>query len=402
MTLVRTLGTRDAVVVGLAAMLGTGIFVVPAAAAQQAGGALLPALAVAGLVALLNATSTARLAAAAPEAGGVYVYGRQHLGQTWGFLAGAAFVAGKTASCTAAALAVGRYALPAAPRVGAALAVVLVTVATLQGISRTARAGVVIVAVVLVVLSVVVVAALTGDDVQPGRLTARWDLSGVLPAAALFFFAFAGYARVTTLGGEVRDPERTIPRAVRVALGLAFTAYLLVTAAALVALGPERLAGSTTPLADAVGGGAPGVLVRLGAVAAALGALLSLATGVGRTAYAMAGRQDAPTLLTRTVAGVPRPAQLAVGLVTLVAVLTGTLVGAVAFSAATVLLYYAIAHLAVLRSGVGDRRVAGAGLVGCLALAATLPGSVVLPGAVLLGAAVLVRTALVRSGRLRR
>lgn len=403
MTLARTLGTGDAVVVGLAAMLGTGVFVVPAAAAAEAGGLLLVALAVAALVALLNATSTASLAAAAPETGGVYAYGHQHLGAGWGFLAGAAFVVGKTASCAAAALAVGAYAVPAAPRAGAALAVLAVTAATLQGLQRTARAGAALVVAVLVVLSLVVVAALTGDGVRAGRVLDAGDgnASGVLPAAALLFFAFAGYARVTVLGGEVRDPARTIPRAVRRALLVALLAYAAVCASLLAALGADALAASDAPLAEVVPTGPLQLVVRLGAAAAALGALLSLATGVGRTAYAMAGQGDAPRLLARTPGGVPRPAQLAVGLVVLVAVLTGGLVGAVALSAATVLLYYAVAHLAVLRSGVGDRRVAAAGLVGCAVLALTLPPGTLLLGAGLLGVATLTRTGLRRAGRMR-
>ena len=401
MTLPRTLDTRDAVVVGLAAMLGTGVFVVPAAAAAEAGGLLLVALAVAALVALLNASSTASLAAVAPVAGGVYVYGRQHLGPSWGFLAGAAFLVGKTASCAAAALAVGTYATPGAPRAGAVLAVLVVTAATLQGLQRTARAGAVLVALVLLVRAADVVTAATSEGASVERvLGGPGRPAGVLPAAALLFFAFAGYARVTVLGGEVRDPARTIPRAVRLALLGTLVAYAAVCAALLAALGADGLAASDAPLAEVAGDGALGVLVRAGAVAAALGALLSLATGVGRTAYAMAGQRDAPALLARSPGGVPRPAQLLVGVVVLVAVLTGGLVEAVALSAGTVLLYYGVAHLAVLRSGVGDRRVAAAGLVGCLVLAVTLPGRPLLLGAALLAAACLLRAGLHRSGRI--
>lgn len=402
MTLARRLDTRDAVVVGLGAMLGTGVFVVPAPAAAAASAGLLPALALAGLVALLNATSTAALAARLPEAGGVYVYGRELLGPSWGFLAGAAFLAGKTASCAAAALAVGTYVWPGSPRPVAVVAVALVTAADLRGVQRTARATRWLVAAVLAVLTLVCAAAVLGGGADPARLTSPYDAGGVLPAAGLFFFAFAGYARITVLGGEVRDPARTIPRAVRLALLIALVTYAAVSASVLAVLGAPTLADSPAPLAAAVAAGRWAALepvVRVGGALAALGALLSLVAGVGRTAYAMGLRGDAPRRLAVVdpVTQVPRAAQLAVAAVAVLAAGTGALAGAVAFSAVTVLLYYVIAHLCVLRAGVGDRRVAAAGLAGCLLLAGALPPRVVLLALAVLSAAVLAR-ALTRSG----
>ncbi|GAA3496166.1 hypothetical protein GCM10019016_032670 [Streptomyces prasinosporus] len=110
----RTLGTGDAVVVGLGAMLGAGIFAALAPAARAAGSGLLLGLAVAAVVAYCNADSSARLAALYPASGGTYVYGRERLGEFWGYLAGWAFVVGKTASCAAMALTVGRVRLAGA------------------------------------------------------------------------------------------------------------------------------------------------------------------------------------------------------------------------------------------------------------------------------------------------
>src|SRR5215510_398261 len=96
--LARRLGTFDAVVVGLGAMLGAGVFAAFAPAARAAGNGLLVGLAIAALVAFCNATSSAQLAALYPESGGTYVYGRERLGHFWGFLAGWGFVIGKLAS----------------------------------------------------------------------------------------------------------------------------------------------------------------------------------------------------------------------------------------------------------------------------------------------------------------
>ena len=106
-------GCSDAVVIGLGSMIGAGIFAALAPAAEAAGSGLLMGLAVAAVVAYCNATSSARLAARFPQSGGTYVYGRERLGDFWGYLAGWAFVVGKTASCAAMALTVGAYLWPA-------------------------------------------------------------------------------------------------------------------------------------------------------------------------------------------------------------------------------------------------------------------------------------------------
>src|SRR5689334_23550364 len=111
--LVRRLGTRDAVAIGLGSMIGAGVFAVPAPAAAAAGAGLLVGLAVAAVVAYCNATSSAQLAAEYPTSGGTYIYGRERLGDWWGFLAGWGFVVGKTASCAAMALTFAAYAAPA-------------------------------------------------------------------------------------------------------------------------------------------------------------------------------------------------------------------------------------------------------------------------------------------------
>ncbi len=248
-SLARRLGPLDAVVVGLGAMVGAGIFAAPAPAARAAGAWLPLAVLVAGFVAWCNATSTAALAAVMPRAGGTYVYAGRRLGPAWGHLAGWGFVTGKTASCAAMALTVGAYTWPSHPRLAATVALVLTLALGTGGVQRGVRLTRLLLVVVLAVLALVLVAAATG----PGAPAAGPDAAppggpaGVLPAAGLMFFAFAGYARLATLGEEVRDPARVIPRAVATALGVAVALYLAVTTAALVALGPTALAGSATP-----------------------------------------------------------------------------------------------------------------------------------------------------------
>ncbi|WP_432056036.1 APC family permease [Streptomyces sp. bgisy022] len=389
----RTLGVGDAVVIGLGSMVGAGIFAALAPAAQAAGSGLLLGLAVAAVVAYCNATSSARLAARHPASGGTYVYGREQLGAFWGYLAGWSFVVGKTASCAAMALTVGAYVWPDRAHAVAVAAVVALTAVNYGGVQRSARLTRVIVAVVLAVLAGVVVASLSSGQAEAGHLSlgAPGGVGGILQAAGLLFFAFAGYARIATLGEEVRDPARTIPRAIPLALGIALVVYAAVAVAVLSVLGPDRLAQATAPLADAVGAaGVPWLVpvVRTGAALAALGSLLALILGVSRTTLAMARDRHLPAALADVHPRfqVPHRAELAVGAVVAVLAATVDVRGAIGFSSFGVLVYYAVANASAwtLRPGVAARVVPAVGLVGCAVLAFSLPvGSVVAGGGVL-------------------
>lgn len=209
----RHLGVFDAVVIGLGSMVGAGVFVALAPAAAAGGSGLLLGLGLAAVVAYCNATSSARLAARYPRSGGTYVYGRERLGEFWGFLAGWGFVVGKTASCAAMALTVGSYVWPGQAHAVAVAAVVALSAVNYLGVQKSAWLTRGVVAVVLAVLAAVVVACVSGGTAGSAHLRIASDVGfgGVLQAAGLLFFAFAGYARIATLGEEVRDPQRTIP-----------------------------------------------------------------------------------------------------------------------------------------------------------------------------------------------
>ena len=168
--LTRRLGTVDAVVIGLGSMIGAGVFSAFAPAAAAAGTRLLVGLGLAAAVAYCNATASAQLAAQYPTSGGTYVYGRERLGDWWGFLAGWAFVIGKTASCAAMASTFAAYAVPPAWQPPVAVAAVFTLAAVnYRGVTRTARLTRVIVAVVLLTLAVVVAAGLLGGEADPSR-----------------------------------------------------------------------------------------------------------------------------------------------------------------------------------------------------------------------------------------
>ena len=430
----RRLGLRDAVVIGLASMIGAGAFV-SLGAAQDLAGSLAPAaVLVAAVVALCNATSTAQLAAQHPAAGGTYHYGRERLGPWWGFLAGWCFVIGKTASCAAMALVVAAYLVPEPfQRPVAALLVVVLTAVNLVGITRTAVLARVLVTVALAALVLTGVRLVAGVAAGgptggaadragagtwevPGPLAGQaaglWDgglaavagageggalgiVLALAQAAALMFFAFAGYARVATLGEEVVAPRRTIPRAILLALA-AVGALYLVLSVILVLVGPAPGAQGWGPAPfraalDAVGaGGVWAVVVTIGAVAAASGALLALVAGISRTVLAMARERDLPPVLAHVSPrfSVPQRAEAAAGIaVVLLVLLASDVLVAIAASSFGVLLYYAVANLAALtQTGqwrLFPKAMQWLGLVGCVLLVAALPGRTIVAGLVL-------------------
>lgn len=394
----------DATSIGLGSMLGAGVFVVFAPAAGLAGTLLVVSIVIAGAVAYCNAMASAQLAARYPESGGTYVYGRKQLGEWPGFIAGWGFVTGKTASCAAMALTFGQYVSPDFAVPVAIAAVAVLTVVNLLGITRTAFLTRILLGIVLATLVFVAAASILGPhpaDAGPSPSTAVPDGAGsawgVLPAAGLMFFAFAGYARIATLGEEVKDPARVIPRSILGALAAAFGIYLALALLLLGHLPLPRLAASPAPLLEAVTNSqlaAGAAFVQGGAAAASLGALLALITGVGRTAMAMAREGDLPGPLAR-VGGrhtVPFVAELAVAAVVIVLLLTSNVLTVVGFSSFGVLVYYAVANAAAYsltdRPWHAPRWLNAAGLAGCLVLAFTLPPSSVLTMAAVLAAGV--------------
>jgi APA family basic amino acid/polyamine antiporter len=389
-SLARRLGTRDAVVIGLGSMIGAGVFAAFGPAAKAAGTGLLIGLAIAAVIAYCNATASAQLAAVYPTSGGTYIYGRERLGQWWGFTAGWGFVVGKTASCAAMALTFATYAIPGpswVQRIVAVVGVLALTAMNYRGVTKTVALTRILVTLTLIALIVVVVGIAVGGGANTDNLggidaLGSGGLYGILQSAGLLFFAFAGYARIATMGEEVRDPQHTIPKAIPIALAIVVVIYLVIAVAALLAAGPDRLASSSAPLAEAVrAAGAPGLVpvVRIGAAVASLGALLALIAGIGRTSLAMARNRDLPTWLAAVHPRyrVPHHAEAALAVIVSVLVLTTDLRGVIGFSSFGVLIYYGIANVSALTQPADQRRwpraLHGLGILGCTVLVATLP-----------------------------
>ena len=400
--LTRRLGVADAVVIGLGSMIGAGVFVAWSPAAAAAGSWLLLGLVIAGGVALCNAMSSAQLAARHPESGGTYVYARERLGPAWGHLAGWGFVVGKTASTSAMALAVGAYVWPDQRSWVATGAVLVILFVNLGGLSRTVAVTRALLAVSTMALLVVVLGALARDPSQTVLASEiDTDVGGVLRSAGFLFFAFAGYARVATLGEEVRDPSVTIPKAIPRALLAVLAIYLVVGVMALRAVPAGALALDDAPLATVVATSSISDfawVVTAGATVASLGVLLNLIPGVSRTVLAMARRRELPSwfAVIDERRSLPVRAEVTVAAVTVVLVHTLSITSSIAVSGVAVLTYYALTNLSAMRLAPDERRwhpaIAVVGFVGCVLLVVALP-----PDAIIGGVLVILAGAVIRS-----
>ncbi|HEX7091931.1 MAG TPA: amino acid permease [Longimicrobiales bacterium] len=407
----RELGLLDAVGIGVGAIIGAGIFVVTGVAAGVAGPAFLLGLLLAGGAAAANALSSAQLAAEYPRSGGTYEYGYRVLSPAFGFAAGWLFLASKITAAGTVALGLAGYLEALAPglppRAVAVGAVAAFTALNYFGIRRSSRANLVIVAVSVGALSLFVLFGAPSFRVSNLRPFAPAGVEGVLRAGALLFFAYTGYARIATLGEEVREPQRTIPRAIEVTIGGVLLLYLAVALVAAGAVGTDALAGTAAPLEVAARSFSAGwvrAAVVVGGVAAMLGVILSQLLGLSRMVFAMARRGDLPRFLEAVHPrhDVPGRAVLAVGAAAAIVAGTGTLAGVAATASFTILLYYGITNLAALRMPRQAKRFSDAvpalGLAGCTLLALSLSPGIILAGLAILAAGFLLRAAVRAAG----
>jgi len=388
----RKLNSKDAIIIGLSAMIGSGIFAAIGPATLAAGSGVLFGIIIAGLIAYLNATSMAQLAAVYPESGGTYVYGGKQLGEFWGFIAGWGFIIGKIASCSAMALTFGYYASESYGKPLAILAVLALTFVNYLGVKKTALVTRILVSVVLVSLAIMVIASLSGGTVDSSRLS-NWTIQGgfrgILESAGLMFFAFAGYARVATLGEEVIKPKETIPKAIMIALGFTILIYLLVITASLLTLDAEVIANSKAPLEAVLKSTRFSFLspiVQIGACFGSIGVLLALLAGISRTMFAMAANHHLPHFLSRVHPKhkVPHYAEVIVGVIVAVIVGFVDLRSAIGFSSFSILTYYAIGNLSAWTLEKKNRLwpywMSLLGFFACVVIAFNLPKQSILGG----------------------
>jgi APA family basic amino acid/polyamine antiporter len=405
----RELGLLDAVGIGLGAVMGAGIFVVTGVAAGVAGPAFLVGLAIAGIAATFNGLSSAQLAAVYPQSGGTYEYGYRVVSPAAGFAAGWMFLASKLAAAGTVAIGFGHYAavlIPGLEPVPTAVsAVILLTMANLFGVKKAGALNLAIVSLTLISLGFFVGGGLPSFEANNLRPFTPHGWRGMAESCALLFFAYTGYARLATLGEEVREPEKNIPRAILLTLVLSFVIYLAVGTVAVGSVGADALAATRSPLekaAETFSASWIAQLLAVGAATAMLGVLLSQILGISRMMLAMARRGDLPGFLEKVdeKRGVPGRGILLTGIIALTLALAGTLEVVIAAAAFTILIYYAITNLSAIRMP-QERRlyapwIAWAGLFTCIAMAASLQFRTIAAGLGLLAGGFILRWCLHR------
>jgi APA family basic amino acid/polyamine antiporter len=408
----KQLGIFGATMMGLGSIVGTGVFVSIGIAAGIAGPAVILAVVIAALVATCNGLSSAQLAANHPVSGGTYEYGYKYLNSWLGFSAGWMFLLAKSASAATAALGFSGYLLsalgyPQTYLIPLALAAVAAfTIIVLNGMSRSNVANIAIVSVTLLTLLFFVVLGL--PLISRVHLTPFFQsvsgngspLSNLFHASALMFVAYTGYGRIATLGEEVHEPHRTIPRAIIFTLLVTMILYIAVAVTGVGTVGAAVLSGAAqgaqaAPLSVAAGifnmPFAPQILA-IGAVTAMLGVLLNLILGLSRVLLAMGRRRDMPSVFARLNVAQTTPvwSVLMMGVVIAGLVLIGNIKTTWTFSAFTVLIYYALTNLSALRLSAKERLfptwISALGLLSCLFLAFWVDRQTWIIGLVLLAA----------------
>lgn len=353
---------------GLGSIIGTGIFVSIAIATQISGNGVLIAIIIAALLALCNGLSSAQLAAAHPVSGGTYEYGYQFLGSYFGFSAGWMFMIAKSASAATAALGCIGYLFYAfgielnhyVYIISSLTLLTIVTILVSGGINRSNATNVVIVSITLTGLTALVVASfiINGFPLEPLRLAFdETSISSILYGSALMFVAFTGYGRIATLGEEVAEPRKTIPKAIILTMAVIVLIYVSVSLTSLSVMGAEAFGqtadAEAAPLmivAQMLSIPFIGVVISISAITAMIGVLLNLILGLSRVLLGMARRKDVPGILAAINPKTKSPVRAVIVTAVIIGllVLSGDVIFTWSFSAFTVLIYYSITNLSAL------------------------------------------------------
>jgi APA family basic amino acid/polyamine antiporter len=281
----RDLGLYATVTISMGAMIGSGIFVLPALGLKKAGPAVILAYILAGLVVLPAALSKAEMATAMPESGGTYLYIDRAMGPLAGTIAGIGAWFSLVFKSSFALVGLGAYLLLLIPISDGLIKIValglaaLIVVLNIVGTEQSGKAQSIIVTAVVFALAAYVLNS--GFIVEPTRFqgfTAK-GADGVVTAAAFVFVSYAGVTKIASVAEEIENPDRNLPLGILISMGVMMLLYTLVVAVVVGLNDPNVLTTSgpnggpsLTPMAD----GADQLLGGFGVVAIALIAILAL------------------------------------------------------------------------------------------------------------------------------
>ena len=378
----RTLTLKNSIFLGMSSMIGAGLFVNIAPAAVVSSYSLIFGLLIASILAFSNASSSAQLAKLYPKTGGTYLYARKVLGDKASLFAGVVFIIGKIVSSIAIALTFGNYLFPSSHRIIGIALVVLVTLVSYFGATKTASVAKWFVYSVSGILLFYIISVVTSKNFNSTiPITEGLTIESLLLSSSIWFFAFTGYSRLATFGEEVKNPEIIIPKAILTGLGITATLYLLTTYVTLGIVDPSIIQNSSTPLKVAFEVSrfsSFSFLISIASTIASASVLLALMPGISRVVVAMSRDKYLPITLSTIHKKFNSAyyADILLSIVVVIGILYFDVVEAIKLSSFFILLYYSLTNYSVIKLEKSKRlysvSIAYLGLLGCLCLAISL------------------------------
>jgi len=372
----RTLGLFDAFAIGIGAIIGSGIFVVTGVAAGLAGPALLISLIIGAIISTFTALSFAELAQFIPKEGGGYEFAHELISPFAGFISGWLWILSNVVTGVVVSIGFASYLalfIPLPVNVIATVACLGVMMINYLGARDSSLINDILVILKLLILAFFVVFGL--GAVKLGNFSPFIPNGGIgiMQGATLIFFAYSGFARITLVSEEVRDPRKNIPLAILLALGISTVVYMLVSFTAIGLVGYKELASSGSPLADAASsvGSNLTYFVSIGALFATLSVLLTTLLGLSRISFAIARERDLPQFFTMLdKRATPSYAVLVFGFTMAILAFFTNLLQAIALANFGSLMYYLITNYAALKleEHVYPRIIPVLGIITCIAL----------------------------------
>lgn len=377
----REIGLFGSTALGIGAIIGSGIFIVTGFVAGIAGPAIIISILIAGAIALFSALSVAELSAYIPEAGGTYAFARKLISPFVGFIAGWLWIFSNIFVGAAVSLGFATYFVTLFPSVSVKVIAVIIClifiIINFVGLKESTMINNLLVTFKVLILLFFIAFGLGFFNIGHFTPFSPSGTSGILAGSALIFFAFIGFARVTIMAEEIKNPEKTIPTSIFLALGISIVIYVLVSVVAIGLISAPELAQSGSPLADAIRvTGSPWaiLLISFGAMIATASVLLTTIMGISRIIFAMARNDDLPKFLCHIHPNchTPHYSIVITGACMIAAILLADLSLVVVISTFSMLVFYLIANIAALKLPPDHRRytslVPAIGAITCIGL----------------------------------
>ncbi len=298
----RVLGLRSAVIINLGAIIGAGIFVIIGIAAGKAGPAIIISIFISAIIAIFTGLSFSEIAQHISKEGGVYEYAKESFAPSAGFIGGTMWTFSNMIAISAVSLSMGSYInslfhLHINLIIYGIPVIILFAVLNMLGIKNSAKTLSVLVGVNLVILIIFIVSGLFYFKASDFSNFAPHGFTGIMEGSALIFFAFTGFSRITTVGDEVKNPEKNIPKAIIISIIISSALYAVVAVVAIGLISSSSLASASAPLSAAIKvlhNPYLIVIIAIGGITATAGVVLTGILGTSRVLYAMGRDREIP------------------------------------------------------------------------------------------------------------